>query len=87
MLDLYSDLTMVSAQTGLHVEVLEIGDLEKLVADVTDADVRAKRDEIETLFEISGDSPADPIARRPTDGADGLGLPRRCRAGTPCPRA
>ncbi len=67
MLDLYSDLTMVSAQTGLHVEVLEIGDLEKLVADVTDADVRAKRDEIETLFEISGDSPADPIARAPTE--------------------
>ena len=68
MLDLYSDLTMVSAQTGLHVEVLEIGDLAKVVADVTDAEVRAKHDEIEALFEISGDSPADPIARRPTDG-------------------
>jgi L-arabinose isomerase len=67
MLDLYSDLTMISAQTGLHVEVLEIGDLAKLVADVTDADVRAKRDQISTLFDISDDSPSDPIARRPTE--------------------
>ena len=67
MLDLYSDLTMVSAQTGLHVDVLEIGDLEKLVADVSDADVREKRREVEAMFEISGDSPSDPIARTPTE--------------------
>ena len=67
MLDLYSDLTMVSAQTGLHVDVLEIGDLEKLVADVSDADVSEKRREVEEMFEISGDSPSDPIARKPTE--------------------
>jgi len=67
MLDLYSDLTMVSAQTGLHVDVLEMGDLAQLVEQVTDAEVAAKHDEVLQMFEISDDSPSDPIARRPTD--------------------
>jgi L-arabinose isomerase len=67
MLDLYSDLTMVSAQTGLHVDVLEMGDLARLVERVTIAEVAAKRDDVFRMFEISDDSPSDPIARRPTD--------------------
>ena len=67
MLDLYSDLTMVQAQTGLHLEVLEIGDLQRLVDEVTDAEVAIKRDEVMAMFDISEDSPSDPIARRPTD--------------------
>ncbi len=67
MLDMYSDFTMVQAQTGLHVEVLEMGDLARLMKEVTPSDVRAKRDEMEAMFEISGDSPSDPIARRPTE--------------------
>ncbi|MEP7113085.1 MAG: L-fucose/L-arabinose isomerase family protein [Ilumatobacteraceae bacterium] len=67
MLDLYSDLTMVQAQTGLHVEVLEIGDLQRLVDEVTAADIAVKRSEVAAMFDISEDSPSDPIARRPTD--------------------
>ena len=67
MLDLYSDLTMVSAQTGMHVAVLEIGDLSRLLDDVTDGELATKRDEVHAMFDISGDSPSDPIARRPTD--------------------
>lgn len=67
MLDLYSDLTMVQAQTGLHLEVLEIGDLQRLVDEVTTSEVAAKRDEVMAMFDISEDSPSDPIARRPTD--------------------
>lgn len=67
MLDMYSDFTMVQAQTGLHVDVLEMSDLMRLLADVSERDIAAKRDEVRAMFEISGDSPADPIARRPTD--------------------
>ena len=67
MLDLYSDLTMVQAQTGLHLEVLEIGDLQRLVDEVTTAQVAAKRTEVRAMFDLSEDSPSDPIARRPTD--------------------
>jgi L-arabinose isomerase len=66
MLDMYSDFTMIQAQTGLHVEILEMGDLERLLHTVTEPEVRAKRDQVIEMFEISGDSPSDPIARRPT---------------------
>jgi L-arabinose isomerase len=67
MLDMYSDFTMIQAQTGLHVEVLEMSDLMRLLKEVGEREVQAKRDEIVAMFEISGDSPSDPIARRPTD--------------------
>jgi L-arabinose isomerase len=67
MLDMYSDFTMISAQTGLHVEVLEMSDLERLLRDVTPQDVQAKRAEVNEMFQISGDSPSDPIARKPTE--------------------
>ncbi|MGO0061302.1 hypothetical protein ACTID9_14990 [Brevibacillus fluminis] len=67
MLDMYSDFTMIQAQTGLHVEVLEMCDLELFVKEVTEADIRQKREEIHALFAISGDSPSDPIAKKPTE--------------------
>lgn len=67
MLDMYSDFTMIQAQTGLHVEVLEMSDLARLLKTVTPQEIRAKLDEVTAMFEISGDSPADPIARKPTD--------------------
>ena len=35
MLDMYSDFTMITAQTGMHVEVLEMCDLAKVVESVT----------------------------------------------------
>ena len=61
MLDMYSDFTQVHAQTGAHVEVLEIDDL---VARVESADARAidqKRDEIREVFDLA-DAGSDPIA-------------------------
>ena len=67
MLDMYSDFAMIQAQTGLHVEMLEISDLARLLKDVSAPDLAAKRAELLEMFAISGDSPADPIARRPTD--------------------
>lgn len=67
MLDMYSDFTMIQAQTGVHVEVLEMCDLDRMLRDVTPQEVKAKLEEINHMFQISGDSPADPIARRPTD--------------------
>jgi L-arabinose isomerase len=66
MLDMYSDFTMIQAQTGLHVEILEMCDLDRLLKDVTSHDVKAKLAEVHEMFEISGDSPSDPIARKPT---------------------
>jgi len=66
MLDMYSDFTMVTAQSGMHVEVLEMCDLARLLREVSDKDKKAKLDEIKEMFVISEDSPADPLARRPT---------------------
>lgn len=67
MLDMYSDFTLIQAQTGLHVEVLEISDLGRMMGEVTAQDVQAKRAEVNEMFQISGDSPSDPIARKPTE--------------------
>jgi L-arabinose isomerase len=67
MLDMYSDFTMLQAQTGLHVEVLEMSDLERLLKGVTPQDVEDKRAEVNEMFQTSGDSPSDPIARKPTE--------------------
>lgn len=67
MLDMYSDLTMLSAQAGLNVDILEMSDLNAYLETVTDEEVKEKRQTIEDFFEISGDSPSDPIARKPTE--------------------
>ncbi len=66
MLDMYSDFTMVQAQTGLHVQVLEMCDLDQRLKAVTPDAVQDKAAEMNRLFSISGDSAADPIAREPT---------------------
>ena len=61
MLDLYSDFTQVHAQTGAHVEVLEIDDLVERV-ESADADaIERKGDEIRATFDLA-DAGVDPIA-------------------------
>lgn len=66
MLDMYSDFTMLQSQLGLHVELLEMCDLDRSLSQVTAQDVEDKRAQIETFFEISGDSPSDPRVKAPT---------------------
>ncbi|MFB3815090.1 MAG: arabinose isomerase [Terriglobales bacterium] len=66
MLDMYSDFTMITAQTGLHVEVLEMCDLAQMEQKVRPCEVESKREEVLRIFEVSGDSPSDPLARRPS---------------------
>lgn len=39
MLDMYSDFTMLQAQTGMDIEVLEMSDLDAYLKTVTDAEV------------------------------------------------
>ena len=67
MLDMYTDFTLLQARFGLHVELLEMCDLDSELRKVTDAEVEEKRREVERFFTISGDSPSDPIARRPSE--------------------
>src|SRR5262249_23122550 len=65
MLDMYSDFTMLTGQTGAHIEVLEIDDLQKRVDQVTGAEIEAILENTRDLFEISGASPSDPLAKAP----------------------
>jgi L-arabinose isomerase len=65
MLDMYSDFTAITGQTGAHIEVLEIDDLESRVELVTDDEVQAVIKRTQGLFEISSDSPSDPLAKAP----------------------
>ena len=65
MLDMYSDFTQHTGQLGLHVEVLEMDDLESRVKKVTDQQVKAKLNEAKSIFDISEDSPSDPLAKKP----------------------
>lgn len=66
MLDMYSDFTQHTGQFGVHIEVLEMDDLESEVNAVTDEEIRAKQAEAERLFTVSEDSPGDPLAKKPT---------------------
>jgi L-arabinose isomerase len=59
MLDMYSDFTMVSGQTGAHIEVLEMCDLDQCVRGVTGAETAEKRRLAEEIFVIEDASEAD----------------------------
>jgi L-arabinose isomerase len=65
MLDMYSDFTQQTGQLGIHVEVLEMDDLQARVNAVTDAQVSAQREQAMATFDISPDSPSDPLAKKP----------------------
>lgn len=67
MLDMYSDFTMLQAQTGMHVEILEMCDLDRCLKQVTSDEIKQKLIEINEMFEIAGDSPSDPMVRKPTE--------------------
>ncbi|MCL5283263.1 MAG: L-fucose/L-arabinose isomerase family protein [Armatimonadetes bacterium] len=75
MLDMYSDFTMIQAQTEMHVEILEMCDLMSYMPKVTNDEVRRKQEEVEAMFIISEDSPSDQLARRPTPAQ----LERACK--------
>ena len=66
MLDMYSDFTMLQAQAGIQLEVLEMCDLDALLKTVTEEDVARKEAEVREMFTISGDSPAEKLAKKPT---------------------
>ena len=67
MLDMYSDYTMLQSQMGIHIEILEMCDFDSYLKGVTKEDIASKIQQIESFFEISGDSPSDPIAKKPTE--------------------
>ena len=65
MLDMYSDFTQHHAQMCTHIEVLEMCDLDERVTAVSESEIRRKEEEVRGIFEVSEDSPSDPLAKKP----------------------
>jgi L-arabinose isomerase len=65
MLDMYSDLTMVTAQTGVHIEVLEMCDLDACVEAATGAEIEKKLELTREIFTLEnvGDAELEWAAR------------------------
>jgi len=63
MLDIYSDLTMHSAQFGCHFEILEMCELKAIRESASDADIDAKVAEIHDHFDVQPDCIATEIRR------------------------
>jgi len=66
MLDMYSDFTQHQAQLGTHIEVLELCDLDARVSAATEGEIARKLEETRRIFEISEDSPSEPLAKKPS---------------------
>ncbi len=66
MLDVYTDLTRLSAVFGVHVDLLEMDRLAALRAAVTPADVAAKRHQFESEFSVSAECGEAEILRAAT---------------------
>jgi len=67
MLDMYSDFTLFQAKTGVHIVLLEMCDLKSYFDKVTEKEVKIKREQISHFFIIAGDSPSEPIAKKPNE--------------------
>lgn len=67
MLDMYSDFTMVQAQTGVHIEVLEMCDLDVYLNEVKPVMIEEKQKEMLEFFSISEDSSSDSLVKKPTE--------------------
>ena len=63
MLDIMTDVTLVSVAFGTHVEILEVDELSALAAEVSDADIAQRVAEFHTTFDVQADCPADELCR------------------------
>ncbi len=67
MPDMYTDLTLFQSMSGSNVILLEMSDLERYFRTVTEADVDKKLVQIRSFFRVLGDSPSDPITKKPME--------------------
>lgn len=65
MLDMYSDFTQHTGQMGVHIEILEMDDLETRALAASKTQIQIKQKEALALFDVSEDSPSDPLAKKP----------------------
>ena len=63
MLDVMTDVTLVSIAFGTHVELLEVDELSALAAAVSDAEVARRRAEFDHDFDLEPDCPPQELLR------------------------
>jgi L-arabinose isomerase len=63
MLDIMTDVTLVSIAFGTHVELLEVDELSELCAEVSEAAIAQRVDEFTTAFDVQADCPAEELRR------------------------
>jgi L-arabinose isomerase len=63
MMDIYTDLTVLTATFGGHIEVLEIDELSSMKNDVTDLQIKDKLKQIEELFDVQPDCSIEELKR------------------------
>ncbi len=63
MLDIVTDVTVVSIVFGTHAEIVEVDELTALAAEVSDADVERRVKEFFTSFDVQPDCPGEELRR------------------------
>ena len=63
MLDIMTDVTLVSIVFGTHVEIVEVDELSALAAEVGDADIARRIGEFRAAFDVQPDCPEDELRR------------------------
>jgi L-arabinose isomerase len=63
MLDIMTDVTLVSIVFGAHIEIVEVDELSALVTHVSDAEIDGRVGDFEAMFEVQADCPAGELRR------------------------
>jgi len=63
MLDIVTDVTLVSIVFGTHVEIVEVDELSALAAEVADADLVRRAEQFHSAFDVQPDCPAEELRR------------------------
>lgn len=66
MLDLYSDYTMIQAQIGVGIKILEMDDLDLEFNNLTKKEIDAIMSKINSVFKISNEATAEKLVKKPT---------------------
>jgi L-arabinose isomerase len=63
MLDIMTDLTLVSIALGTHMEIVEVDELSELAAAVDEAAIAQRLDEFDASFDVQPDCPSEELRR------------------------
>jgi L-arabinose isomerase len=63
MLDIMTDVTLVSIAFGTHVDLLEVDELSALCAEVSEGEIAQRVDEIHHAFDVQSDCSAEELRR------------------------